>query len=156
MALPKSPKIPIGLKLPPYTYHDQFAGLLEVLKDLEVCPISFLTSVNTLGTSLVLDQDTLRPKLQWLTGPGIGGMAGAALHPLALGNVKTLRDMLDEASLHRIQIIGVGGVSDHAGFRRMRQVGAWAVGLATALGVEGIGVFAKIQHGSRTGFEYPG
>ena len=147
VALPKTPKIPIGLKLPPYTYHDQFAELVEALKDPDVCPISFLTSVNTLGTSLVLDEDDLVPILHSATGMGIGGMAGAALHPLALGNVKTLRIMLDEASLQRIKIIGVGGVSDRAGFQRMRKVGAWAVGVATALGVQGVEVFAKIQRG---------
>jgi dihydroorotate dehydrogenase (fumarate) len=72
-------------------------------------------------------------------------MAGAPLHPLALGNVKTIRKMLDQHDqLKGIEIVGVGGVSDQAGFERMRSVGAKVVGVGTALGREGVGVFGKI------------
>ena len=53
--------------------------------------------------------------------------------------------MLDEHDeLKHIEIIGVGGVSDRAGFERMKSAGAAAVGVATALGVEGVDVFEKI------------
>lgn len=76
---------------------------------------------------------------------GIGGLAGAALHPLALGNVRIIRSMLDEyAQLKRISVIGVGGVFDRGGYRRMLAVGADAVAVGTGLGNEGIGVFPKI------------
>lgn len=76
---------------------------------------------------------------------GIGGLAGAAIHPLALGNVRIIRSMLDEhEQLKRISIIGVGGVFDRGGYTRMLAVGAEAVGLGTGLGKEGIGVFPKI------------
>jgi dihydroorotate dehydrogenase (fumarate) len=67
-----------------------------------------------------------------------------------LGNVKTIRKMLDESrceELKGITVVGVGGVSDAAGFRRMRKVGAGAVGVGTALGREGVGVFEKIAQG---------
>ncbi len=75
-------------------------------------------------------------------------MAGAALHPLALGNVRKIRQMLDlHEELRHIKIIGVGGVSDGAGYRRMRSVGADAVAVGTALGSEGIGIFEKIADG---------
>ena len=54
--------------------------------------------------------------------------------------------MLDEhGQLKDIEIIGVGGVSDHAGFSRMKSVGARAVGVGTALGRAGIAVFGKIS-----------
>lgn len=82
-----------------------------------------------------------------LNGMGIGGMAGDALHPLALGNVRTIRSMLDaspQSQIREIAIIGIGGVSDAAGFRRMRSVGAAAVGIGTALGREGIDIFSQI------------
>ena len=76
---------------------------------------------------------------------GIGGLAGAALHPLALGNVRTVRSMLNEhEQLKRISVIGVGGVFDRGGYKRMLAVGADAVGVGTGLGNEGIGVFPKI------------
>ena len=73
-------------------------------------------------------------------------MAGSPLHPLALGNVLTLRRLLDShaAALGHIMIIGVGGVDSREAMERMRAVGAGAVAVATALGREGVGVFAKI------------
>jgi len=91
------------------------------------------------------------PVLNSANGSGIGGLAGEALHPLALGNVRTVRRMLDaceEESLRAIDIIGVGGVSDGEGFRRMRRVGAAVVGVGTALGREGVDVFRKISLGA--------
>ena len=58
--------------------------------------------------------------------------------------------MLDaHKELKHIEIIGVGGVSDAAGYKRMRGVGASAVGVGTALGVEGTSIFEKIWKGLR-------
>lgn len=138
--------IKVGIKTPPYTYQTQFdeliSALLESSKDH--CPISFITATNTLGSSLVLS-DSFTPALNSSTGTGIGGLAGSALHPLALGNVATIRRMLDAHEiLQPIEIIGIGGVTDAAGFERMRHVGAAAVGVGTALGVEGVAVFERI------------
>lgn len=79
---------------------------------------------------------------------GFGGLAGPAIHPLALGNVSTLRKRLDEAGLE-IDIIGVGGVSDAEGYERMRAVGAYAVACATALGKQGVAVFDRIAQGHK-------
>ncbi|KXJ95122.1 hypothetical protein Micbo1qcDRAFT_230439 [Microdochium bolleyi] len=59
-------RVPWGVKTPPYTFAGQFEQLMSALR------------VDT------------------LPGMGIGGMAGAPLHPLALGNVATLRRLLDE------------------------------------------------------------
>ena len=140
-----------GIKTPPYTYQTQFdeiiSALLESSRD-RPCPISFITATNTLGNCLVLDPTTTTPALMSSNGTGIGGLAGSALHPLALGNVATLRRMLDaHDELKHIEIIGVGGVSDAAGYERMRSVGASAVAVGTALGAEGVGVFERIWKG---------
>lgn len=137
--------VPIGLKTPPYTYHGQFETLISALLGSRPgCPVDFLTATNTLGSSLVLD-DTGSPAIQSASGAGIGGMAGAPLHALSLGNVKTLRGLLDEhQDLRAIDIIGVGGVSDAGSVKRMQAVGAKAVALATALGQQGIQVFERI------------
>lgn len=143
-SLPKSLNFAVGLKLPPFTDPMQFTAVIEAIIDEESYPVSFITSVNTLGSSLILDPMTLEPVINSASGLGTGGLAGAVLHPLALGNVKTFRNMLDAAGLHTLAIIGTGGVSDHAGFLRMRKVGAWAVGVGTALGIEGVKVFEKI------------
>lgn len=61
------------------------------------------------------------------------GWRGRRCIPLALGKVRALRSMCDgDGVLTAIQIIG--GVSDAAGFRRMKAVGASAVEIGTALG----------------------
>ncbi|KAF8858633.1 FMN-linked oxidoreductase [Acephala macrosclerotiorum] len=140
----------IGIKTPPYTYTGQFQILIDALESsvgLEGgCPISFITATNTLGNCLVMNEKN-DAALESANGTGIGGMAGDALHPLALGNVKTIRTMLDSSphpSIKNISIIGIGGVSDAAGFKRMKNVGAVAVGVGTALGCEGVGIFKKI------------
>jgi len=143
------PSLHVGIKTPPYTYPGQFRALIEALEasgTLESCPISFITATNTLGSCLVLREDG-EPALGSVTGEGIGGMAGEAIHALSLGNVKTIRTMLDaskHAEIRKIAIIGIGGVSNAAGFARMTSVGAAAVGVGTALGREGIEVFGKI------------
>ncbi|CAK4032376.1 related to dihydroorotate dehydrogenase A [Lecanosticta acicola] len=147
---PGQQRVAIGIKTPPYTYHDQFQILIDALlaASTPTCPVDFITATNTLGSSLILGNELGEggvPALNSASGAGIGGMAGAPLHPLALGNVKTIRTILDKHDqLKGIAIIGVGGVSDHAGFQRMRAVGAEVVGVGTALGRKGVGVFEDI------------
>ncbi|KAK4076420.1 hypothetical protein Trihar35433_2980 [Trichoderma harzianum] len=144
--LPSESTIPIGIKIPPYTHAGQFDDLVSCLIGSESNPpaskLSFLTATNTLGSCLLLDSsdDALLP------GGGIGGMAGPPLHPLALGNVATLRRKFDaDPRLAHLDIIGVGGVYDGQGYKRMRRVGAMAVGIATALGRQGVGVFTSVE-----------
>lgn len=142
--------LPVGIKIPPFTYQNQYdellKGLLQAVENEQKLPISFITSTNTLGSSLVMQGE--KSVLNSEVGTGVGGMAGTAIHALSLGNVYTLRQMLDqEPALKDLQIIGVGGVNDKAGFDRMKSVGADFVGLATALGVKGIKVFRDIHFG---------
>jgi dihydroorotate dehydrogenase (fumarate) len=155
--------VPIGVKTPPYTYHDQFKGMIKALLDSVHldgtpdigCPISFITATNTLGSSLLLTpsaEEGFQHALNSATGAGLGGLAGAPLHPLALGNVYTIRSLLDQhTDLERIQIIGVGGVEDVEGYKRMRSVGAVAVGVGTALGRKGVKVFDEIEQALKQG-----
>jgi len=143
--------VPIGIKTPPYTYAGQFktliGALLNVSSENQPCPIAFITTMNTLGSSLLLSSK-LYPSLNSANESGIGGMAGSALHPLALGNVKTISTLLKEhEELRSVQVIGVGGVSDADGYKRMRSVGACAVEVGTALGARGVQVFQEIADG---------
>lgn len=158
--------VPIGIKTPPYTYHDQFQAMIDaLLESAKVepkhppCPVSFITATNTLGSSLLLTPQvpaagdpapsTFEATIKSANETGIGGLAGTPLHPLALGNVYTIKGMLFQHDvLSGIQIIGVGGVEDVHGFNRMRAVGAAAVGVGTALGRKGIDIFAEIAKGS--------
>lgn len=153
---PNVPRIPFGLKTPPYTHAAEYVELFSALKSSAqqdrdgACPISFITATNTLGSCLVLaDPEVKASSDPALPAQGIGGMAGAPLHPLALGNVKTIRRMLDEAGrpLGHIQIIGVGGVLDNNGYKRMQAVGADVVGVGTGLGLKGVSVFSDILEG---------
>ncbi|POR38556.1 Dihydroorotate dehydrogenase (Fumarate) [Tolypocladium paradoxum] len=141
-SLPPDPVLPVGVKLPPFTYASQFAALVPTLRPY-ASRLSFITATNTLGSCLVFDGGVGDGQ-----GGGMlqGGMAGAPLHPLALGNVATLRRLLDETDeLRHMVIIGVGGVNDGDGYRRMRRAGATAVGLATGLGSNGKRVFEDIE-----------
>ena len=166
------PRVPVGLKTPPYTYETQFANLLRALDvDVDVegavpspmeqdqmmgtdvsreggSPISFITATNTLGSCLGF-ADIASGEAALPSESGMGGLAGAPLHPLALGNVKTIRKMLDERkeTLGQVQVIGVGGVLDTAGYRRMRKAGADVVGLASGLLLKGVAVFGEIEKG---------
>jgi dihydroorotate dehydrogenase (fumarate) len=165
------PTLVIGLKLPPYVYSTQFDDLLQVIatysrpdpsdRSHRVNPFTFLTSTNTLGQTLFFAEQAsslsgraaaASDDATALTGfalpVALGGMAGEALHPLALGNVYTLRRLLDaheETSLREISIIGVGGVTTRAAHVRMRRAGASVVACATVLVREGVSVFEKLS-----------
>ncbi|KAF2172310.1 hypothetical protein M409DRAFT_63034 [Zasmidium cellare ATCC 36951] len=143
-------RVAIGIKTPPYTYHDQYQSLIDALLagSSSKGPVDFITATNTLGSCLILQDSDGKPALDSASGEGIGGMAGAPLHPLSLGNVRTIRSMLDQhEKLRDIDIIGVGGVCDKTSFDRMRSVGASVMGVGTALGREGVQVFGKITRG---------
>jgi len=128
----------IGLKLPPYMLASQILAVVDaVATRASAGSVHFLTSTNTIGNAVEYDGEEV--------GPVQGGMAGSALHGLALGNVQGLRRHLDEKRLGSVGIIGVGGIFDHDSYVRMRKAGAGAVGLATALGVIGPAVFASIH-----------
>ncbi|KAL7811029.1 hypothetical protein V8C44DRAFT_109772 [Trichoderma aethiopicum] len=155
-ALPNDSEIPIGIKIPPYTHAGQFDDFVSALlgsdfpssasAPVPASKISFITATNTLGSSLLLSSSASASPEPLLPDAGIGGMAGPPLHPLALGNVSILRRRFDaDPRLAHLDIIGVGGVYDGQGYKRMRSVGAMAVGIATALGRHGVGVFTSIE-----------
>lgn len=97
--------IKVGMKLPPFTYADQFNAVILALQkfsppstESSAHPISFLTSTNTLGSGLVFEEqamevsdgatsieDELKGKEYALPAEGFGGLAGLAIHQLSLG-----------------------------------------------------------------------
>lgn len=151
--------IPVGIKTPPFTCHDQFKTIINALEQTTggdiPCPVDFITATNTLGNCLVMTESEGTfdqvAAINSSSGTGVGGLGGTAIHALSLGNVKTLRMMLDQCeSLRHIEIIGVGGVSDYLGYQRMRSVGAAAVAIGTNFGKAGIDIFHKIASELRT------
>ncbi|KAF3918846.1 hypothetical protein ABW20_dc0101915 [Dactylellina cionopaga] len=145
------PVVPVGIKTPPYTYQNQFDELISTV-DAYPGVISFITATNTLGNSLFLIEDPstegeLKSIINSASGTGVGGMAGENIHMLSLGNVFTIRKMLDKSphqGVRDIVIVGAGGVKDANGYKRMKKAGAIAVGVGTAFGYCGVDVFTQI------------
>jgi dihydroorotate dehydrogenase (fumarate) len=144
--------------LPPYVYKDQFSEAIVGIKLFSAptndgtinSPIAFLTCTNTLGNSLLFSDQAITSGDQNFAVPtALGGLAGDSLHPLALGNVFTFKNLISsqeakEAGIGHIKIIGVGGVTSPEAAMRMRNVGAAAVGCATLFGKEGVHAFEII------------
>ena len=153
----KDETLTIGLKLPPYVYGTQFEEVIKGISSFSSPstrnPFAFFTCTNTLGTSLLFDSQAISTNLSpdpasFALPTAVGGLAGASLHPLALGNVHTFTKLLaaaPDSALKEIVVIGVGGVVDYEGAERMRRAGAKVVGCATALGREGVDVFRKLS-----------
>jgi len=118
--------------------------------------VSFLSCINTLGSSVVFEDQTTRGNVvqgessTYAIPTIIGGLAGDAIHALSLGNVYSFKKLLSEhpdVSLRNISIIGIGGVTSKEAVGRMMCAGASAVACATALGTHGIGVFERLNQG---------
>ncbi|GAA6021839.1 hypothetical protein JCM11491_001542 [Sporobolomyces phaffii] len=164
-----SEELRIGIKLPPYTYEDQISAVVRTIETVSAETtstevVSFLTSTNTLGQGLVfasqivdpprgardlVAQTRAKPASEVFAVPtGYGGLAGEAIHQISLGNVHRLRTLLDGSTDKRVRaitVIGVGGCGDAQAVERFRRAGADAVGVATALGREGVDVFAQMR-----------
>ncbi|KAG2160160.1 uncharacterized protein EDB93DRAFT_1074687 [Suillus bovinus] len=150
----------IGLKLPPYIIATQFHDLIECISSYTLTgsgnptnPIAYFTCTNTLGNSLVFADQTPTPDAKTDTSlfavpPGLGGLAGEAIHALSLGNVHTFSRLLaesDDPAMREIVIIGAGGVTSPEAVQRMNRAGAKIVGCATLLGKEGIKAFETLS-----------
>lgn len=171
-ALPKD--LTLGAKLPPFTHIGQFQDMLAFLEgegDKHEGKIAYLACCNTLGNCLGFGS-ALAGSEQGTSGSVLdagrfAGMAGAALHPLALGcvpshsifgiccrltrllcggcsNVARFSQLIAASpspSVRNIALVGIGGASDAEGVRRFLAAGATAVACATALGMKGVSVF---------------
>lgn len=155
----KDNTLTVGLKLPPYVYKQQFVDVIEGLKSFTFTHpltetaanmVAFFTCTNTLGNSLLFPEQISGAAAgqQFAVPTGLGGLAGDALHALALGNVYTFSQLLDKANKEdpaspfgQVMIIGAGGVTSKEARGRMLQAGAVVVGCATLLGKEGVRAF---------------
>ena len=80
--------------------------------------------------------------------PGVGGLAGEAIHALSLGNVSGFSTLLaasDDPALRQIVVIGAGGVTSAEAVARMHRAGAKVVGSATLLGKVGVAAFEQLS-----------
>ncbi|KAH7344861.1 hypothetical protein B0J17DRAFT_637156 [Rhizoctonia solani] len=154
----------VGLKLPPYVHSKQFTDVVDELAKHTPSdgphPIAFLTCTNTLGSS-ILFQDQIVPSslekpsdnFEFAVPTIYGGLAGESIHPLSLGNVHRLSNILKlhaDSKLQSIAVIGVGGVTSSAATSRMIRAGATVVECATVIGVKGVQVFEELSKAFQT------
>lgn len=129
-------KKPIGLKLPPFydfVQYKQMAGLIEKYK------ISFITCINSVGNTLIIDPEAETPIIK--PKKGFGGLSGDYIKPIALANVRTFYELLG----NKISIFGVGGIKTGMDAFEFLLAGADAVQVATTFEKEGPDCFARIN-----------
>jgi dihydroorotate dehydrogenase (NAD+) catalytic subunit len=104
-----------------------------------------ITAINTVR-AMAIDIYSKRPILS----NKYGGLSGPAIHPIA---VRVVYDIYKE---YRVAIIGVGGVMDWEDAIELILAGASAVGVATVIGIKGIGAIQDIVDGIRSYLEREG
>ncbi|ONH22275.1 dihydroorotate dehydrogenase [Pseudofrankia asymbiotica] len=144
-------RIPYGVKISPFSDPEALAGLADVLTKLATGTTGtigaadgtgttsgagatsgngagrggprYVCSANTFPNALAFD-DAGRPVI----GVGLAGLAGPALRPVALGQVRQLRRLLPTD----VEIVGAGGVTNGRDVADFLRAGASAVQIATA------------------------
>jgi len=126
---------PIGLKLPPYFDFSHFVTMADIIAKF---PVKFITCINSVGNTLVIDPVTetavIKPK------GGFGGLCGEYIKPIGLANVRAFSQLLPN-----IDVIGVGGINTGTDAFEYLLAGASAVQVATCFEKEGLGCFDRIN-----------
>lgn len=128
----------VGVKLSPFSDPFLLAEVTEVIGGFLV--VKFVTAINTFPNAFAFASGDLP---QITPGEGLAGMAGRALKPIGLGQIRQLRKGLPE----RIQLVGVGGVSTGQDVIEYLESGATAVQVATFYMDRGEQIFSDILQG---------
>lgn len=127
---------PLGLKLPPYyelAHHKKVAELITRYN------ISFITCINSIGNTLIVDSEKESPVIK--PRKGFGGLGGGYIKPVALGNVRAFYEIFKG----RVSIMGVGGIKSGTDVFEFLLAGADAVQIATTFEKEGPACFKRIN-----------
>ncbi|MFA6006728.1 MAG: dihydroorotate dehydrogenase [Candidatus Paceibacterota bacterium] len=124
----------IACKVSPYSDPFQLAQVAEVIGKSKL--VKAVTTVNTFPNAFGLNGEA--PRIT--PAGGLAGMAGPALKPIGLGQVRQLRALLPSTQ----QLIGVGGIIHSTGVREYILAGASAVQIATAYLERGETIFSSI------------
>lgn len=114
----------VAVKISPFSDPLALSEVAQVIGQSSV--VKVVTTVNTFPNAFSYDE---RGKPRITPGGGLAGLAGPAIKPIGLGQVKQLRGILPE----RIDIVGVGGITTGQDILDYRRAGAVAVQIATAL-----------------------
>jgi len=126
----------LGFKLPPYLDEVMIEKMSKIILNNN---IEFVTCINSIPNTLIIDPATDKP---WIKpNKGKGGLGGRCIKPIALGNVASFCHYLKD----KVSIIGVGGISTGKDAYDFLLYGADAVQVGTQFMEEGIGCFARIQ-----------
>ncbi len=116
----------IGVKVSPFSDPMQLEEFARFLAKHNLTQF-FLTAVNTFPNALAIDE----VGIQRITpAEGLAGLAGPALKPIALGQIRQYRNILTP----EIQIAGAGGVQSGQDMRDFQRVGAAVIQMNTAYG----------------------
>lgn len=127
---------PIGFKLPPYFDPVHTQMMANVLKKY---PVSFITCINSVGNTLIIDPETEQP----LIAPkgGLGWLGWDYVKPVALANVRMFYKLLWD----RMTIIGCGWIKSWVDVFEHLLAGASLVQLGTVLWKENTACFERIE-----------
>jgi dihydroorotate dehydrogenase (fumarate) len=127
---------PLGLKLPPFYDFVHHAEMTELIKKHK---IRFITCINSIGNTLVINPNTETPVIKPKN--GFGGLSGDYIKPIALANVRAFYELLG----NKVSIFGVGGINTGTDAFEFLLAGADAVQVATVFEKEGQGCFERIN-----------
>lgn len=127
---------PIGFKLPPYFDPVHTQMMADILGKY---PVDFITCINSVGNTLIIDPETEQP----LIAPkgGLWGLGGDYIKPVALANVRMFYKLLGD----KVKIIGCGGIKNGVDVFEHLLAGASLVQLGTVFAREGSGCFERIE-----------
>jgi len=127
---------PVGLKLPTYYTRNHYERMAELIQKYG---ISFITCINSLGDTLVINSEKestlLKPKR------GFGALSGEYIKPLALANVRIFYELLK----NKVSVIGVGGIKSGSDVFEFLLAGADAVQVGTTFEKEGFSCFERLN-----------
>lgn len=133
-------KLIIGLKLPPYFDPAHFVKLRDILLPyIDSKCISFLTAINSIGNTLIINSYTESPIIK--PKGGLGGLGGEFIKPTALSNVWQLYKIFED----KIPIIGCGGIKNGEDAFEHILCGASLVQIGSQLMKEGPNCFSRIN-----------
>ncbi|ROS01427.1 dihydroorotate dehydrogenase (fumarate) [Sinobacterium caligoides] len=127
---------PLGIKLAPYFDMSHFDSMAEILNRF---PIAFISTINSIGNTLIIDPQTERAVIK--PKGGFGGLCGQYVKPIGLANVHAFRQRLRDD----IDIVGVGGIYNGTDAFEYALAGASAVQVATSFQQQGEGCFQRIN-----------
>lgn len=128
---------PLGIKLPAYFDFSHFETVANILKKY---PVSFISSINSIGNTLVIDPNSESTVIK--PNNGFGGLCGNYIKPIGLANVNAFRQLLPK----EINIMGVGGIYTGADAFEYLLAGADAVQVATCYQEEGVTCFQRLNN----------